>query len=45
MRNIYFEADAYKDYVEWSYENREIFNKINDLILDITRDPFKGMNH
>ena len=43
MRNIYFDSSAYKDYVDWSNLNREVFNKINDLIFDITRDPFRGI--
>jgi toxin YoeB len=43
MRIVSFEAASFKDYVEWSVLNKLIFNKINDLIKEIQRDPFKGI--
>jgi len=42
MRRVTFLPVAFKDYVEWSASNREIFEKINELIKEIQRDPFKG---
>ena len=42
MRQVLFIPDAFKDYVEWSATNTEIFQKINDLIKEIQREPFKG---
>ncbi len=43
MKPVQFVNDAYKDYIEWAKENKEIFEKINTLILDIDRDFFKGL--
>jgi len=43
VRAITFFPDAFKDYIEWNNSNKEVFRKINDLILDILRDPFKGI--
>ncbi len=43
MKPIQFVNDAYKDYIDWAKENKEIFEKINTLILDIDRDFFKGL--
>jgi Txe/YoeB family toxin of Txe-Axe toxin-antitoxin module len=42
MRRVSFLPAAFKDYVEWSSGNREMFDKINELIKEIQRDPFKG---
>jgi toxin YoeB len=43
MRHIKFSRACFKDYVAWSEANPEIFNKINQLIKEIIRDPFKGL--
>ncbi len=43
MKPVQFVNDAYKDYIEWAKENKEIFEKINTLILDIDREFFKGL--
>lgn len=43
MKPVQFVNDAYKDYIDWAKENKEIFEKINTLILDIDRDFFKGL--
>jgi len=43
VRAITFFPDAFKDYIEWNTSNKEVFIKINNLILDILRDPFKGI--
>jgi len=42
MRNISFTPAAFKDYIDWSECNPDVFSKINDLIREIQRDPFKG---
>jgi toxin YoeB len=42
MRKITFLPVTFKDYVEWSTSNRDIFEKINELIKEVQRDPFKG---
>ncbi len=42
MRSVTFLPGAFKDYMEWSGINNEIFIKIYELIKEIQRDPFKG---
>ncbi len=34
---------AWDDYLYWQRENLEIVRKINDLIKDARRDPFRGL--
>ena len=34
---------AWDDYLYWQQENPEIVRKINDLIKDARRDPFRGL--
>ena len=36
MKPIQFEFTAYLDYTEWASVNRDIFDRINILIVDIT---------
>lgn len=43
MHAIHFEPLAYQDFIDWSNENLELFQKITILIKDIERDPFKGL--
>ncbi len=43
MKPLQFLEDSYQDYIDWAKENKEIFDKINTLILDIDRDFFKGI--
>lgn len=43
MKSVQFVDNAYYDYIDWAKENKEIFDKINTLILDIDRDFFKGI--
>jgi toxin YoeB len=42
MRTISFSQKAFGDYYTWSLRDKKIFEKINDLIIEITRDPFRG---
>jgi len=35
-------SEAFRDYYTWSLRDEKIFEKINDLIVEITRDPFRG---
>jgi len=42
MRNIRFDAEAFGNYLEWKDSDDAIFDKINSLIVEISRDPFKG---
>ena len=39
---ISFEESAFTDYLNWGKEDRKIFDKINTLIIEISRDPFRG---
>jgi len=43
MRQVIFGSVAQKDYDQWAYNNVKIFNKINDLIDDIDRNPYVGL--
>ena len=42
MKKISFSRKAFEDYYAWSLRDKKTFKKINDLIIEITRDPFKG---
>jgi len=39
---ISFDNSAFADYLQWKEEDKKIFDKINTLIKEITRDPFRG---
>ena len=39
---ISFENSAFADYLRWEEEDKKIFDKINTLIKEISRDPFRG---
>jgi toxin YoeB len=43
MRNVQFQEKAYQEFVEWAENDIDIFLKIDRLIRDISRDPFKGL--
>jgi toxin YoeB len=43
MKNIQFQENAYEEFVEWATTDKEIFLKIDKLLKDISRDPFKGL--
>jgi toxin YoeB len=43
MRNVQFQEHAYQEFVEWAEKDFDIFLKIDRLIKDISRDPFKGL--
>ena len=40
---ICFTPTAWEQYVEWQFEDKKIAKKINELIKDITRNPFEGI--
>jgi toxin YoeB len=42
MRSIGFSQKAYKDFYTWSLRDKKTFSRINDLISEVTREPFKG---
>jgi Txe/YoeB family toxin of Txe-Axe toxin-antitoxin module len=41
MRNISFQSDAFEQYKNWSEADFKIFQKINKLLDEISRDPFQ----
>jgi len=43
MKPVQFLDHAYQDYIDWAKENKEIFDKINVLIIDIDRNFFNGL--
>ena len=34
---------AWEDYLHWQEDDREVVGKINELIKDATRSPFRGL--
>jgi len=43
MKPIQFEGEAYEQFIEWSERNPDIFYRIDQLLRDISRTPFKGI--
>jgi toxin YoeB len=37
-----FSDHAWSDYLYWQQEDKKILKRINELIKEIQRDPFKG---
>ena len=42
MKKIWFDK-SWNDYLYWQNENKNIIKKINQLIKDIERNPFKSI--
>ncbi len=42
-RFIRFHPEAYAEYLVWRKNDLDIFDRINQLILDISRETFKGL--
>ena len=40
---VLFAENAWEDYLYWQQTNKKILKRINLLILDIKRQPFKGI--
>ncbi len=40
--NIIFSKSSFEDYIQWQKTDKKIYNKINGLIKEIIREPFKG---
>lgn len=40
---ISFQDEAWEDYLYWREQNKPLFKRINMLIRDIQRHPFKGV--
>ena len=41
--SLVFADKAWEDYLHWQAEDPKILMKINALIRDVLRDPFKGI--
>jgi toxin YoeB len=41
--NIEFTPNGWEDYLFWYKNDHAVLDKVNDLIKEITRDPFKGI--
>ena len=42
---ILFAENAWEDYVYWQNTDKKMVKRINQLIKEIQRDPFKGMGN
>ncbi|MCX6276660.1 MAG: Txe/YoeB family addiction module toxin [Bacteroidetes bacterium] len=40
---IIFSQNSWEDYVSWQSEDKNMLRKINGLIKDIQRTPYKGL--
>jgi len=39
---IVFRGDAWRDYVDWQRTDAKVLERINALIAECARDPFRG---
>ena len=42
MRNIVFSPDAFEQYRYWQEHDKAVLRKLNQLLQECQRDPFKG---
>jgi len=40
---LIFSEDAWDDYLYWQLNDKKILKKVNKLIKEIKREPFKGL--
>jgi toxin YoeB len=43
MRNIIFQNDTFKEFLDWAEIDRKKHLKLGKLISEITKNPFKGL--
>jgi toxin YoeB len=41
--NIQFSSRGFEDYVYWQNFDKKILKKVNDLLKDISRNPYEGI--
>jgi toxin YoeB len=41
--NLVFSDDAWEEYLFWQETDRQTLKRINQLIKDIVRDPYRGI--
>lgn len=42
---VLWEDEAWREYLKWQEKDRKTLKKINEIVKDIQRDPFKGVGH
>ena len=42
MSNLTFSENAWEEYLYWQVEDRKILKKINNLLEEVRRHPYKG---
>jgi len=42
MKDILFTPDAFEQYNQWQVDNREIYKRLQKLIVETARTPFTG---
>lgn len=42
-RKIQWDIDAWDDYIYWQMQDKKTLKRINNLIKDISRNPFEGI--
>jgi len=42
MRNFLFSPKAFDQYNEWQTENKQVFEKLKELIKETAKTPFEG---
>jgi toxin YoeB len=40
---LVFQTNAWEDYLWWQQQDKKVLQRINDLIKDTLRSPFKGI--
>ncbi len=45
MMKITFSKNSWEDYESWQKEDKKILKRINQMIKDIQRTPFKGIGN
>lgn len=43
IRKIQWDIDAWDDYTYWQTQDKRILKRINQLVKDISRNPFEGI--
>ena len=41
--DIVFQTNAWEDYIYWQQQDKKMLSRINELIKDCIRSPFKGI--
>lgn len=40
---VLFTREGWADYLFWQEQDRAVLHRVNELIRDATRDPFRGI--